>query len=55
LGSVGQRRTEQQRIADCLSSLDAQVAAECEKLDALKIPKNGHMQQLHASPEDAEL
>jgi type I restriction enzyme, S subunit len=39
-------KPEQQRIADCLSALDAQVAAESEKLDALKRHKNGLMQQL---------
>jgi type I restriction enzyme S subunit len=37
---------EQQKIADCLSSLDAQIAAESEKLDALKTHKKGLMQQL---------
>ena len=37
---------EQYRIADCLSSLDFQVATESEKLDALKIRKRGLMQQL---------
>ncbi len=41
---------EQQRIADCLSSLDAQIAAESEKLDALKTHKKGLMQQLFPSP-----
>lgn len=45
---------EQQRIADCLSSLDVQIAAESEKLDALKIHKRGLMQRLFPSPEDAE-
>jgi type I restriction enzyme S subunit len=42
---------EQERIADCLSSLDAQIAAESEKLDTLKTHKNGLMQQLFPSPE----
>lgn len=37
---------EQQKIADCLSSLDDLIAAECEKLDALKQHKKGMMQQL---------
>jgi type I restriction enzyme S subunit len=37
---------EQQRIADCLSSLDARIAAETEKLAALKTHKQGLMQQL---------
>lgn len=37
---------EQQKIADCLSSLDALVAAETQKLDALKTYKKGLIQQL---------
>ncbi|MSR65347.1 MAG: restriction endonuclease subunit S [Verrucomicrobiae bacterium] len=37
---------EQQRIADCLSSLDELIGAERRKLDALKAHKNGLMQQL---------
>lgn len=42
---------EQQRIVDCLSSLDARLAAEVEKLAALKAHKKGLMQQLFPSPE----
>lgn len=42
---------EQQRIADCLSSLDARIAAEVEKLAALKTHKQCLMQQLFPSPE----
>jgi type I restriction enzyme S subunit len=38
--------SEQQRIADCLSFLDARLAAEGEKLTALKTHKKGLMQQL---------
>ncbi len=37
---------EQQRIADCLSSLDTQIAAESRQLAALKAHKQGLMQQL---------
>lgn len=37
---------EQQRIADCLSSLDDLIAAATQKLDALKTQKKGLMQQL---------
>lgn len=37
---------EQQKIADCLSSLDDLIAAETQKLDALKTHKKGLMQQL---------
>jgi type I restriction enzyme S subunit len=42
---------EQQRIADCLSTLDARIAAEADKLAALKTHKQGLMQQLFPSPE----
>ena len=37
---------EQQKIADCLSSLDDLIMAETQKLDALKTHKKGLMQQL---------
>jgi len=37
---------EQQKIADCLSSLDELIAAQTLKLDALKTHKKGLMQQL---------
>lgn len=37
---------EQQRIADCLTSLDDLIAAEIQKLDNLKTHKKGLMQQL---------
>lgn len=37
---------EQQKIADCLSSLDELIAAETQKLDVLKAHKKGRMQQL---------
>ncbi len=43
---------EQQRIAACLSSLDALIAAETQKLEALKTHKKGLMQQLFPSPEE---
>lgn len=39
-------RHEQQRIADCLTSLDDRIAAETQKLDTLKTHKKGLMQQL---------
>ena len=38
--------SEQQKIADCLSSLDALSAAETDRLVALKAHKKGLMQQL---------
>jgi len=37
---------EQQRIADCLSSLDDLITAQTQKLAALKTHKKGLMQQL---------
>jgi type I restriction enzyme S subunit len=40
---------EQQRIATCLSSLDALITAETQKLEALKTHKKGLMQQLFPS------
>jgi type I restriction enzyme S subunit len=45
---------EQQRIADCLTSLDALIAAQTQKLDALKTHKKGLMQQLFPSPAEVE-
>ncbi len=39
-------KDEQQKIADCLSSLDDLIAAEDKKLDALKTHKKGLMQKL---------
>ena len=45
--------SEQERIASCLSSLDALITAETEKLEALKTHKKGLMQQLFPSPEEA--
>lgn len=38
--------TEQQKIADCLSSLDDLIAAQGRKVEALKTHKKGLMQQL---------
>lgn len=45
---------EQQRIASCLSSLDALITAETQKLEALKTHKKGLMQQLFPSLEAVE-
>ncbi|GFH62846.1 MAG: type I restriction-modification system subunit S [Candidatus Desulfovibrio kirbyi] len=44
---------EQQTIADCLSSIDALIAAQTQKLDMLKSHKKGLMQQLFPSLEEA--
>jgi type I restriction enzyme S subunit len=43
---------EQQKIADCLSSLDTLITAQAEKIEALKTHKKGLMQQLF--PQDGE-
>jgi len=45
---------EQQRIASCLSSLDALITAETQQLEALKTHKKGLMQQLFPSPQAVE-
>jgi len=37
---------EQQKIADCLTSLDELIAAQAQKIEALKMHKKGLMQQL---------
>ena len=43
---------EQQRIADCLTSLDDLIAAQTQKLALLKTHKQGLMQQLFPASED---
>lgn len=45
---------EQQCIADCLSSLDALITAEAQKLEALKTHKKGLMQQLYPSIQEVD-
>lgn len=44
---------EQQRIANCLGSLDAAIATEYAALAALKAHKKGLMHQLFPLPERA--
>ncbi len=44
---------EQQKIADCLSSLDELIAAQAHKFDILKAHKKGLMQQLFPNPDKA--
>ena len=46
LPPVAVSRPEQQKIADCLGSLDDLIAAEGRKLEALRRHKQGLMQQL---------
>lgn len=43
---------EQQKVADCLASLDELITLEAQKLDTLKVHKKGLMQQLF--PRDGE-
>lgn len=45
---------EQQRIADCLTSLDNLIAIEARKLDTLKTHKKGLLQQLFPSVKEAD-
>jgi type I restriction enzyme S subunit len=49
-----ENKAEQQRIADCLTSLDDLIAAQTQKHEALKTHKKSLMQQLFPSPEDVE-
>ena len=50
LPPVAVSRPEQQKIADCLGSVDDVIAAEGRKLDALRQHKQGLMQQLFPQP-----
>jgi type I restriction enzyme S subunit len=43
---------EQQRIADCLSSVDAHIAAQARKFDVFCLHKQGLLQQLFPSLEE---
>ena len=45
---------EQQKIADCLGSLDDLIAAENRKLEVLRQHKNGLMQQVFPQPGESE-
>ena len=45
---------EQQRIADCLSSLDTKYRRAYSKVATLKVHKQGLLQQLFPSPEGSE-
>jgi type I restriction enzyme S subunit len=46
---------EQNKLADCLSSVDALIEAQTQKLAALKTQKTGLMQQLFPSSDEAEV
>lgn len=47
-------KDEQQRIADCLSSLDDLITAQTQKIDALKTHKKGLMQQLFPTLDEVD-
>lgn len=47
---VPSAHSEQRQIAECLTSLDALIAAESSKLSALRTHKRGLMQELFPSP-----
>jgi len=44
--AIPKQKTEQRKIASCLSSVDELIAAQARKLDALKTHKKGLMQNL---------
>ena len=46
--------TEQQKIADCLSSIDDLITAQAKKIDALKAHKKGLMQQLFPATDEVD-
>jgi type I restriction enzyme S subunit len=48
-------KKEQQKIADCLSSLDELITAQTQKIDALKAHKKGLMQKLFPSMDRVEI
>jgi len=43
---------EQQKVADCLASIDERITLEAKKLDTLKTHKNGLMQQLFPAEDE---
>jgi type I restriction enzyme S subunit len=45
---------EQQKIADCLTSIDEAIAAQSQMIDLLKLHKKGLMQQLFPSVEEVK-
>jgi len=45
-------KKEQQKIADCLTSIDELITAQSQKIDALKAHKKGLMQQLFPSTDE---
>jgi type I restriction enzyme S subunit len=47
------KEAEQQKIADCLSSIDSLIEMQHDRTEALKVHKNGLMQRLFLSPNEA--
>jgi type I restriction enzyme, S subunit len=47
-------KDEQQKIADCFTSLDDRITAQSQKIAALKLHKKGLMQQLFPSIEEVK-
>ena len=45
---------EQQKIADCLTSIDEAITAQSQMIDLLKLHKKGLMQQLFPSVEEVQ-
>lgn len=52
--AIPNKQAEQQRIADCLSSLDARISVQADKLATLRDHKRGLMQQLFPMPGAAD-
>ncbi|MGY3805364.1 restriction endonuclease subunit S [Pigmentibacter ruber] len=50
--SIPKNKKEQQKIADCLTSLDEHITAQTEKIELLKKHKKGLMQQLFPAEEE---
>jgi type I restriction enzyme S subunit len=48
-------RNEQQKIANCLTSIDELITAQTQKLDALKAHKKGLMQQLFPAKDEVSV
>ena len=44
-------RDEQEKVADCLSTLDARIEEQAQRIDALRRHRQGLLQQLFPSPE----